>query len=142
MCRFFNRAALITDADLNSDGSVKNSSWRLCTVQQVEDFKKIIGILPLWTSSLFLSIPIVTENFFIVLQDLIMDRSVGSHFKIPAGSVSVIIVLISTSIFLTFLDRVLLPGWNTITEKKAYAAPTNRSRLCVDHSGYGCLRSC
>jgi len=49
-----------------------------------------------------------------VLQALVMDRSLGPHFKIPASSV---IVLISAPIFLTFLDRVLLPGWHKITGK-------------------------
>ncbi|PNY02804.1 nitrate excretion transporter 1-like protein [Trifolium pratense] len=116
--RFFNRAALITDTDLKSDGSIKKSSWRLCTIQQVEDFKKIIGILPLWTSSTFLAIPIAMQSSLTVLQALVMDRSIGSHFKFPAGSIS-IVILISTSIFLTFLDRVLLPGWYKITGKMA-----------------------
>ncbi|CAJ2676650.1 unnamed protein product [Trifolium pratense] len=116
--RFFNRAALITDTDLKSDGSIKKSSWRLCTIQQVEDFKKIIGILPLWTSSTFLAIPIAMQSSLTVLQALVMDRSIGSHFKFPAGSIS-IVILISTSIFLTFLDRVLLPGWYKITGKTA-----------------------
>ncbi|XP_039686756.1 protein NRT1/ PTR FAMILY 2.6 isoform X2 [Medicago truncatula] len=114
--RFFNRAALITDADLHSNGTIKKSSWRLCTIQQVEDFKKIVGILPLWTSSLFLSIPIVMQMDFIILQALVMDRSLGYHFEIPAGSISVI-VLISAPIFLTFLDRVLLPSWHKVTRK-------------------------
>jgi len=82
----------------------------------VEDFKKIVGILPLWTSSLFLSIPIVMQMDFIILQALVMDRSLGSLFEIPAGSISVI-VLISAPIFLTFLDRVLLPGWHKVTGK-------------------------
>ena len=82
----------------------------------MEDFKKIVGILPLWTSSLFLSIPIVMQMDFIILQALVMDRSLGSLFEIPAGSISVI-VLISAPIFLTFLDRVLLPGWHKVTGK-------------------------
>ncbi|XP_058780083.1 protein NRT1/ PTR FAMILY 2.6-like [Vicia villosa] len=126
--RFFNRAALITDADLNSDNTIKRSSWRLCTVQQVEDFKKIIGILPLWTSSIFLATPIAIQSSLTVLQALVMDRSLGSHFKIPAGSVSVII-LVSTAIFLTFLDRLILPGWHKVTGK----SPTPLQRIGVGH---------
>lgn len=126
--RFFNRAALITDADLKSDGSVKKSSWRLCTVQQVEDFKKIIGILPLWSSSIFLSTPIAIQSSLVVLQALVMDRSLGPHFKIPASSVSVI-VFISAPIFLTFLDRVLLPGWHKVTGK----TPMPLQRIGVGH---------
>ncbi|KAK2370763.1 Major facilitator superfamily protein [Trifolium repens] len=114
--RFFNRAALITDADIQPDGSIKKSSWRLCTIQQVEDLKKIIGILPLWTSSIFLATPIAIQSSLTVLQALVMDRSLGPHFKIPPGSV-LVMVLITTSIFLTFLDRMLLPGWHKVTGK-------------------------
>lgn len=126
--RFFNRATLITNADLKSDGSIKKSSWKLCTVQQVEDFKKIFGILPLWSSSIFLATPIAIQSSVTVLQALAMDRSLGPHFKIPAGSVSVI-VIISTSIFLTFLDRVLLPCWHKITGK----TPMPLQRIGVGH---------
>lgn len=115
-CRFFNRAALITDADLHSDGSVKKSSWKICTIQQVEDFKKIFGILPLWSSSIFLSTPLAIHSSLTVLQALVMDRSLGSHFKIPASSIGVT-VLVSNSIFITFLDRVLWPFWQKVTGK-------------------------
>jgi peptide/histidine transporter 3/4 len=82
----------------------------------VEDFKKIIGILPLWTSSIFLATPIAIQSSLTVLQALVMDRSLGPHFKIPPGSV-LVMVLITTSIFLTFLDRMLLPGWHKVTGK-------------------------
>lgn len=62
----------------------------LCTVQQVEDFKTIIGILPLWTSSIFLGTPIGIQSSLSVLQALAMDRYLGPHFKVPAGSITVI----------------------------------------------------
>ena len=94
----------------------------------MEDFKKIFGILPLWSSSIFLATPIAIQSSMTVLQALVMDRSLGPHFKIPAGSISVI-VIISTSIFLTFLDRVLLPGWHKITGKM----PMPLQRIGVGH---------
>ncbi|KAJ1395102.1 Proton-dependent oligopeptide transporter family [Sesbania bispinosa] len=125
--RFFNRAALITDGDLQSDGSIEKP-WTLCTVQQVEDFKKVIRILPLWVSNIFISTPIGIQGSLTVLQALAMDRSLGSHFKIPAGSISVVILL-STSIFLTLVDRVLWPGWKKLTGK----SPTPLQRIGLGH---------
>ncbi|BAT91932.1 hypothetical protein LR48_Vigan05g183400 [Vigna angularis] len=125
--RFFNRAALITDGDLQSDGSI-GKPWRLCTVQQVENFKAIIGILPLWSSSIFLSVPIGIQGSMTVLQALATDRQIGQHFNFPAGSISVI-PLISTSIFLTFLDRVVWPAWNKFNGK----SPTTLQRIGTGH---------
>nr|ABD33072.2 Nitrate/chlorate transporter, related [Medicago truncatula] len=78
--------------------------------------KHIININWFWSSSIFLSTPIAIQSSLVVLQALVMDRSLGPHFKIPASFVSVI-VLISAPIFLTFLDRVLLPCWHKITGK-------------------------
>jgi len=47
LCSFLNRAALIPDGDtISPDGSVARP-WRVCTVQQVEDFKTVSRILPL-----------------------------------------------------------------------------------------------
>ncbi|XP_057442954.1 protein NRT1/ PTR FAMILY 2.6-like [Lotus japonicus] len=126
--RFFNRAAQITDGDLKSDDGSIEKPWRLCTVQQVEDFKTVIGILPLWSSSIFLGTPIGILSSLTILQALAMDRSLGPHFKIPAGSTPVI-ALLSTSIFLTLLDRVLWPGWQKLTGK----SPTPLQQIGVGH---------
>ncbi|XP_027926930.1 protein NRT1/ PTR FAMILY 2.6-like [Vigna unguiculata] len=125
--RFFNRAALITDGDLRLDGSI-GKPWRLCTVEQVENFKAMIGILPLWSSSIFLSVPIGIQASMTVLQALATDRKIGHHFNFPAGSISVI-PLISTSIFLTFLDRVIWPAWNKFNDK----SPTTLQRIGTGH---------
>ncbi|MED6180076.1 hypothetical protein PIB30_006888 [Stylosanthes scabra] len=120
--RFFNRAALITDGD-----SIEKP-WRLCTVEQVEDFKKVIGILPLLTSSIFLAIPIAMQTNLSILQALVMDGQIGPHFKYPAGSIGVIL-LISTSIFLSILDRVLWPLYKKLSGK----TPTPLQRIGVGH---------
>lgn len=42
--RFLNRAALQTESDRQADGSFARS-WRLCTVEEVEDLKKLIRII-------------------------------------------------------------------------------------------------
>ncbi|XP_027343386.1 protein NRT1/ PTR FAMILY 2.6-like [Abrus precatorius] len=125
--RFFNRAALVIDGDLQSNGSIEKP-WRLCTVQQVEDFKTVIGILPLWTTSIFLATPIGVQGSLTVLQALATDRVIGPHFKFPAGSITVI-PLISTSIFLTLIDKVLRPTWQKLIGKSA----TPLQRVGVGH---------
>lgn len=83
-------------------------------MQQVEDFKRLMRIFPLWSSTLFLSTPIAIQQSMTVLQALAMDCHLVHNFKIPAGSV-VVIVLITTSIFLAILDRFVFPAWEKLT---------------------------
>ncbi|KAJ1262366.1 hypothetical protein BS78_09G102000 [Paspalum vaginatum] len=124
---FLNRAALITTGDVvGEDGSVVRP-WRICTVQHVEDFKTLLRILPLWASSIVLSVAFGTQINFTVLQALAMDRTLGS-FTVPAGSMSVVI-LISIVVCLILLDRALLPLWRRLTGH----TPTPLQRIGAGH---------
>ncbi|XP_020537020.1 protein NRT1/ PTR FAMILY 2.7 isoform X3 [Jatropha curcas] len=114
--RFFNRAALKVEGETNPDGSIAKS-WKLCTVQQVEDLKTLIRIFPIWSTALFVCTPIAMQSSLTVLQALTMDRRLGHHFKIPAGSISIVVGLISCSIFLTINDRFLFRMWQKLTRK-------------------------
>ncbi|WCJ32763.1 Major facilitator superfamily protein [Euphorbia peplus] len=101
--RFLNRAAMETEGDKNPDGSIAKP-WRLCTIQQVEDFKALIKIVPIWSSSLLLTVALaLAQASLVVLQALIMNRHLG-HLKVPAGSITVV-ALVSTSISLSIIDR-------------------------------------
>ncbi|GMN24858.1 hypothetical protein TIFTF001_049174 [Ficus carica] len=124
---FLSRAALKTEGDLKPDGSVAKL-WRLCTMQQVEDLKALIRILPLWSSGVFLSTPITIQASLTVLQALTMDRHLGSHFKIPAGSFQVL-VFITSSISVILVDRFLYPMWRMPTGR----SPTPLQRIGVGH---------
>ncbi|KAA8549510.1 hypothetical protein F0562_001194 [Nyssa sinensis] len=125
--KFLNRAALKVEGDVRPDGSLAKP-WKLCTVQQVEDLKTLIRIFPLWSTGIFLSTPLAIQGSMVVLQALTMDRHIGPHFKIPAGSM-IVFVFISTSIFLTLLDRFLLPIWQKLTRQ----FPTPLQRIGVGH---------
>ncbi|GMI92083.1 nitrate excretion transporter1, NRT1/ PTR family 2.7 [Hibiscus trionum] len=111
--RFLNHAAIKTEGDVDSIGSIAKP-WRLCSVQQVEDLKTLIRIFPLWASSVFVSSPIAIQANMSVLQALAMDRHLGPNFKIPAGSI-MIVVMISSAISIALLDRFLFPTWQTLT---------------------------
>ncbi|KAL5581169.1 hypothetical protein UlMin_013611 [Ulmus minor] len=126
--KLLNRAALKTEEDFGEDGSIAKP-WRLCTVQQVEDLKALIKILPVWSSNIFISTPIAIQSSLTVLQALTLDRHIGSHFTIPAGSFQVI-TLLSTSIFLTLIDRFLYPMWQKLTGQ----SPTPLQRISIGHA--------
>ncbi|KAI4304670.1 hypothetical protein MLD38_040146 [Melastoma candidum] len=125
--RFLNRAAIISEGDVNSEGLIVKR-WRLCTVQQVEDLKMLIGVSPLLISGILLSTPIAVQNSMTVLQASKVDRRLGPSFEIPAGSV-LVLVMLTTTIWLTFIDCLLFPA----CQKLAGSLPTFLQRVGVGH---------
>ncbi|KAG6774672.1 hypothetical protein POTOM_022034 [Populus tomentosa] len=78
--RFLDKAAVVTDPEADT-----RNRWRLCTVTQVEEFKSFIRILPVWASTIALSISFAQLSTFFISQANIMDRKLGYNFIIPAG---------------------------------------------------------
>lgn len=125
--RFLNHAALVTQGDTNLDGSIKKP-WNLCTLQQVEDLKTLIRISPIWSTGILLHTPIAMQMSLIVLQALAMDRHLGPHFQISAGSM-LVFVMISTSTSLALTDRFILPTFQKLTN----TSPTVLKRIGIGH---------
>ncbi|KAI4963561.1 hypothetical protein ZWY2020_011367 [Hordeum vulgare] len=114
---FLNRAAMITATDNpmgDASGGRRPSGWRLCKVQQVEDLKSVLGVFPLWSSGIMISVSIGVMIGMIILQALAMDRSLGPRFKIPAGSITVC-SLVAFIAITPVLDRAVFPLWRRIT---------------------------
>ncbi|XP_010514894.1 PREDICTED: protein NRT1/ PTR FAMILY 2.3 [Camelina sativa] len=105
--RFLNRAALKTEDD---------NIWRLCSVQEVEDFKAILRVLPLWLSIIFVSTPMVMQTSLVVLQALVTDRGLGPHFQVPAGSLQVIIIF-TACIVIMMNNWLVYPTYQKLTHK-------------------------
>ncbi|KAI7737944.1 hypothetical protein M8C21_015137, partial [Ambrosia artemisiifolia] len=125
--KFLNHAALVTQGDMNSDGSI-NKPWNLCTLQQVEDLKTLIRISPIWSTGILLHTPIATQMSLVVLQALAMDRHLGPRFQISAGTM-MIFVMISTSLSLVLIDRYLIPTFHKLTR----TSPTLLKRIGIGH---------
>ncbi|XP_047079049.1 protein NRT1/ PTR FAMILY 2.6-like [Lolium rigidum] len=129
--RFLNCAAMITATDNAMEtppGGRRTGSWRLCTVQQVEDLKSLLGVLPVWSAGITLSVSIGVMIGMIVLQALAMDRSIGDHFKIPAGSITVC-TLVAFIAVTPVLDRAVFPLWRRI----AGTPPSALQRVGLGH---------
>lgn len=128
--RFLNRAAMITESNNSRDasGRRRSSDWRLCTVQQVEDLKSLLGVFPLWSSGILISVSIGVMIGLIILQALAMDRSLGPRFKIPAGSITVcsLVAFIAAT---PVLDRGVFPLWRRVTG----APPSPLQRVGLGH---------
>ncbi|KAF3446422.1 hypothetical protein FNV43_RR11601 [Rhamnella rubrinervis] len=80
--RFLNKACIIRNS--LQDGVVSDP-WSVSTVNQVEDLKALIRIIPIWSTEVLRSVA-VNQSSFLVLQATIMDRHITSKLKIPAGS--------------------------------------------------------
>ena len=115
--RFLDKAAVIKEGDLTSEG-VPANKWRLCSIQEVEEVKCLIRIVPVWSAGIISLMAMSQQGTFTVSQALKMDRHMGPKFEAPAGSLSVI-SLLTIGIFLPIYDRVLVPFLRRITGHKS-----------------------
>ncbi|VFQ97686.1 unnamed protein product [Cuscuta campestris] len=107
--RFLNKACIIQDPqkDLSSDGKALNP-WSLCTLEQVEELKACLKVLPIWATGVIMNIN-VSQGSFSILQATTMDRHVGpptGGFEIPAASLS-IFTYVSIIAWLALYERVI-----------------------------------
>lgn len=109
-----NKAAMVTnDDELKPDGT-PTDRWRLCSIQQVEEAKCIIKIIPVWSTGIIAFAAMVQQGTFTISQALKMDRHLGPKFQIPAGSLFVI-SMITIGLWVPFYDRVLVPALRRAT---------------------------
>lgn len=119
MCRCLNKAAIITPEDeINADGTAANP-WNLCSIQQVEEIKCVIRLIPIWLSGVLYYVVLAQAQTYIVFQALQSDRRLTSagSFKIPAATYQVF-TMISLTIWIPVYDRLLVPLLRRITRKE------------------------
>ncbi|XP_061360628.1 protein NRT1/ PTR FAMILY 2.13-like [Gastrolobium bilobum] len=114
--RFLNKAAMIQNNEVNEESLVTNP-WKLCSIQQVEEVKCVIKIIPIWASGILCLIPMAQGGIFPVIQAMKMDRHLGSHFEIHPASFS-IISLISIGIWLLCYDLFLQRALAKVTKQE------------------------
>jgi peptide/histidine transporter 3/4 len=98
--RFLDKAA-------TKDGSA--SRWKLCTVTQVEETKLMIKLLPVWVSLFIPSTLIAHVSTLFIKQGTTLDRHMGRHFEIPAGSLTsffALAMLVTVLVYDKFLVRI------------------------------------
>ncbi|KAL8111929.1 protein NRT1/ PTR FAMILY 2.13-like [Apium graveolens] len=112
--RFLNKAAMILEGEVQPDGS-KTNPWQLCSIQQIEEVKCLIKVIPIWASGIITFLAMAQQTTFTVNQALKMDRHLGPNFQIPAGTLSVI-SMITLGLWIPFYDRFLVPFLRKITK--------------------------
>ncbi|GJY74015.1 NRT1/ PTR family 8.2-like protein [Tanacetum coccineum] len=103
--RFLDKAAV---KHHESESSTTQNRWNLCTVTQVEEFKCFIRVLPIWATTIALSISFAQLSTFFISQANLMDRKLGSSFVIPSGSVPVFSA-VNALILVPIYEKIMVP---------------------------------
>ncbi|KAL2482025.1 Protein NRT1/PTR FAMILY 2.8 [Forsythia ovata] len=112
------KAAVITDpGELDAQGTPTNS-WKLCSVQQVQQLKCLVGIIPVWFSGIGCFLVMDQLSTFGVLQAIQMNRSVGNHFKIPPAWMT-ISSMIALSIWIYVYEGIYIPTAKKILKRRS-----------------------
>ncbi|MED6193258.1 hypothetical protein PIB30_017649 [Stylosanthes scabra] len=111
--RFFDRAAVIYKSENSTESS---NPWKLCTVTQVEEFKAIVRLLPIWATGIIFATVYGQMSSYFVIQGETMDAHMGS-FEIPVASLS-IFDTISVIFWVPVYDRIIVPIARKLTGQK------------------------
>lgn len=89
----------------------------LCSIQQVEEIKCILRVIPIWISGIIYFIVLSQMQTYLVFQAMQTDRRIGrGNFNIPAASYNVF-SMISLTLWIPIYDRILIPFLRRITGK-------------------------
>ncbi|KAJ8639164.1 hypothetical protein MRB53_015858 [Persea americana] len=85
-----------------------NSPWMLCPVAQVEETKQMLRMLPILVVTFIPSTMIAQVNTLFVKQGKTLNRSLGSHFQIPAASFAAFVTIFMLTSIVIY-DRWFVP---------------------------------
>lgn len=105
--KFLDRAAYVTNNDLDDQKQGIRNQWRLCPITQVEEVKCILRLLPIWLCTILYSVVFTQMASLFVEQGDAMKTTV-SNFRIPAASMSSFDI-ISVASFIFLYRRVIDP---------------------------------
>ncbi|KAI3740539.1 hypothetical protein L2E82_31007 [Cichorium intybus] len=110
--RFLDKAAMMDEIDKLPG---KKDDWRLCTVNEVEQVKLLLRLIPIWLSCLMFAVVIAQLGTFYTKQASTLNRTIGStHFQLPPASLQVIpglTILTAVPIY----ERLLIPTARRLT---------------------------
>lgn len=130
---FLNKACIIKSPEDVKPNGVAANPWNLCPVEQVEELKALIRVMPLWSTGIMLSVNL-SQSSFPLLQAQSMDRHLTKGFQIPAASFGMFL-MIALTLWVFLYDRVILPFASKIKGRPVRLKPIVRM-------GIGIIISC
>eukprot|EP01018_Ginkgo_biloba_P032794 Gb_24461 [translate_table: standard] len=113
--RYLDKAAIVVPLkNPNMDDQKGGSTWRLCTVTQVEETKIIRRMIPLFASTIIMNTIMAQLQTFTVQQGATMDTHVAGGFHIPPASLFIIPVLF-VMLLIPLYDQIFVPYARRIT---------------------------
>ncbi|XP_059066083.1 protein NRT1/ PTR FAMILY 5.10 isoform X1 [Cryptomeria japonica] len=103
--RFLDKATIEDELDFECKTT---RNWRVCTVQQVEEVKLLLGMLPIWMACLMYGVVVAQSSTFFTKQGSTMDRKISRHFVIPSASMQCFIC-VSIMLLVPVYDRFFVP---------------------------------
>ncbi|KAB2635040.1 protein NRT1/ PTR FAMILY 4.4 [Pyrus ussuriensis x Pyrus communis] len=119
--RFLDKACIKIE-----DGSQRiESSWRLCTVAQVEQVKIIFSVVPIFACTIIFNTILAQLQTFSVQQGSSMNTRIAKGFKVPPASLQAIPYIML--IFLVPLyEIVFVPAARKVTGRDSGISPLQR----------------
>lgn len=116
--RFLSKAAIITPEDQIKADESATDPWQLCSIQQIEEVKCVLRVIPIWVAGVIYYVTVVQEQNYAVFQALQSNRRLGNtNFHIPAASYNLFAMIIIT-IWLPIYDRLIVPCLRRLTGKE------------------------
>ncbi|KAH7574248.1 hypothetical protein JRO89_XS03G0271000 [Xanthoceras sorbifolium] len=117
--RFLNKACIIRnpEKDLTPDGKASNP-WSLCTIDQVEELKALINVIPIWSTGIIFSVNI-SQFALGAIQAKTIDRHITRNLEIPAGSLG-LFLMGALTLWIAFYDRILVPLASKLRGQPSY----------------------
>ncbi|KAJ6346757.1 hypothetical protein OIU76_003438 [Salix suchowensis] len=109
--RFLDKAMIIDNLDASSK---PRNPWRLCSLNQVEEVKLVLRLLPIWLSCFMFTAVLAQTHTLFIKQGSTMIRSIGPNFQVPPASFQSLVGL--TILFtIPIYDRILVPAARKLT---------------------------
>ncbi|CAM0879619.1 unnamed protein product [Alopecurus aequalis] len=112
--KILDKAAIVTESDME-ERLEATTSWKLCTVTQVEELKILLRLLPVWVTSVIVSSAYSQMNTTFVQQGSAMDGTIMS-VSVPAASLGSFEVLCVFTWVLLY-NKVIVPALRSFSSR-------------------------
>ncbi|KAL8116404.1 hypothetical protein AgCh_022774 [Apium graveolens] len=121
--RFLDKACIKMEEDSNTSST--ESPWKLCTINQVEQVKTLITVIPIFACTIIFNTTLAQLQTFSVQQGSSMNSKLTTSFHVPPASLQAIPYIIL--IFLVPLyDTFFVPLARKITGHESGITPLKR----------------
>lgn len=115
--RFLDKAAIMCEEEKKRAEGPAGNPWRLCSMQQVEETKCVIRVLPVWAAAILYHVVMAQQQQYVVFQALQSNRHLGGGFRIPAATYTIFSQLTLTLV-IPLYDRFIVPFLRRYTRKE------------------------